>query len=846
MKTKKFLSILLFIFISLSFMMFYMTDNNYSNKIIQSFAAEGRLYNQNDSKWKNVKFTKYSTSGNDMYTSGCGIFSFCNAIYALNGNTPDAVEVATWAVNNGSYQPGNGGMYRQAFYNNVQSAYGDRFNFKIDGQYYGKITDTRLINHLKSGGVVAIHVSNHFMAVTGYNSSNNTYHVIESAVYSGRGLQADSWVSASKMSSGNTNVDWYALISNKSSVSATSGMSISGQTIPTALKKGSFFGIYGNIKSNLPITLVWGGIYRKDWTVTSQYAEATPYTTSYSLYPYFDNNIVFNGLEEGSYYYLIKAKDTSGKEYTLINSEFTVGNPKSIEFKATTTSVSLNRSKGEKKKVTFSYENYDGYVTISYEHGANQITDCEWGEWSGNSVPLTIEGYNDGTEIITVKMKNSDTGEVLKTINITVTVTSDLFEFTASADSVNINGFESKTVTFSYKNYDGKVSILWEHGENRATTLSWGEWNNNSITLTIEGYVKGTEPITIYLKDSDSGKVIASKTIKATISGIEAKINASADSVSVNMDKSETKGITFSYDNIPALTQRLYFYYEHGEDRTTSLEWGEWTNYTKTLYITGYRTGTENITVVLCDSETDDVLARKVITVTVTGIPEIISSDDKISLDYNTEESKTLSFTIFNYPCDYSIFYVHCKKPVTSCKWNGWNGNTDTLTITPTAPGTEVITVELRSEDKVIASVEVSVTVTAKCEVYFDSNGDVVNSRKTVTFNKPYGNLPIPSIKGYIFEGWYTEKNGGTKITEDTIVSETDNHTLFTHWTKEVIKGDCNDDGEFDISDVVLLQRWLLSDGNVTLKNWKNAEFHEDNILDVFDLVAMKKQLINK
>ena len=52
------------------------------------------------------------------------------------------------------------------------------------------------------------------MAITGYNSSNKTYHVIESAVYSGRGLQADSWVSASKMSSGNTNVDWYALISN--------------------------------------------------------------------------------------------------------------------------------------------------------------------------------------------------------------------------------------------------------------------------------------------------------------------------------------------------------------------------------------------------------------------------------------------------------------------------------------------------------------------------------------------------------------------------------------------------------------------------------------------------------
>lgn len=188
---------------------------------ITANAAEGRLYNQNDSQWKNVKFTKYATSGNDMYTSGCGIFSFCNAIYALNGNKPDAVEVATWAVNNGSYQPGNGGVYRQAFYKKIQSAYGEKFNFKIDGQYYGKVTDARLINHLKNGGVAAIHVYDHFMAITGYNASNNTYHVIESAVYSGRGLQADSWVSASKMSSGNTNVDWYALISNTDIIPST-------------------------------------------------------------------------------------------------------------------------------------------------------------------------------------------------------------------------------------------------------------------------------------------------------------------------------------------------------------------------------------------------------------------------------------------------------------------------------------------------------------------------------------------------------------------------------------------------------------------------------------------------
>ena len=179
---------------------------------IEANAASGRLYNQNDSQWKNVKFSNYSRSQNSMYESGCGIFSFANAIYGLNGIKADAKEIASWAVNNGSYRPGSGGLYRDAFYNNIQNAYGSKLKFKIDGKYYGNAKDSRLINHLRNGGVAVAHVSNHFIAVTGYNNGN--YHVIESAVWSGRGLSADSWVKTSKLISGNTRIDWFVLISN--------------------------------------------------------------------------------------------------------------------------------------------------------------------------------------------------------------------------------------------------------------------------------------------------------------------------------------------------------------------------------------------------------------------------------------------------------------------------------------------------------------------------------------------------------------------------------------------------------------------------------------------------------
>ena len=57
--------------------------------------------------------------------------------------------------------------------------------------------------------------------------------------------------------------------------------------------------------------------------------------------------------------------------------------------------------------------------------------------------------------------------------------------------------------------------------------------------------------------------------------------------------------------------------------------------------------------------------------------------------------------------------------------------------------------------------------------------------------------------------------------------------------------GDCNDDGTFTVSDVVLLQKWLLAVPDTHLANWQAADLCEDGKLDVFDLCMMKRKLIN-
>lgn len=57
------------------------------------------------------------------------------------------------------------------------------------------------------------------------------------------------------------------------------------------------------------------------------------------------------------------------------------------------------------------------------------------------------------------------------------------------------------------------------------------------------------------------------------------------------------------------------------------------------------------------------------------------------------------------------------------------------------------------------------------------------------------------------------------------------------------IKGDVNDDGSFNIADIVNVQKWLLNNES-ELVNWKNGDLYEDDMIDTFDLVLMRKMLI--
>ena len=65
----------------------------------------------------------------------------------------------------------------------------------------------------------------------------------------------------------------------------------------------------------------------------------------------------------------------------------------------------------------------------------------------------------------------------------------------------------------------------------------------------------------------------------------------------------------------------------------------------------------------------------------------------------------------------------------------------------------------------------------------FDGNGgNPAETTRAVQYGNQYGTLPTPTRTGYTFAGWYTAKNGGTKVTPTTTMGAA-NTTVYAYWT---------------------------------------------------------------
>ena len=126
--------------------------------------------------------------------------------------------------------------------------------------------------------------------------------------------------------------------------------------------------------------------------------------------------------------------------------------------------------------------------------------------------------------------------------------------------------------------------------------------------------------------------------------------------------------------------------------------------------------------------------------------------------------------------------------------------------------------------------------------VYFEVDG--AYGTKKVTYGTAYGDLPAPEAEGYRFGGWFTADD--EEITADSVYSAATDQVLYVHWIAAEPSGDCTGDGEFDVLDVVALQKWLLACEDTGLTDWQAADLCQDDVLDVFDLGMMKRHLLEQ
>lgn len=93
---------------------------------------------------------------------------------------------------------------------------------------------------------------------------------------------------------------------------------------------------------------------------------------------------------------------------------------------------------------------------------------------------------------------------------------------------------------------------------------------------------------------------------------------------------------------------------------------------------------------------------------------------------------------------------------------------------------------------------------------------------------------------GYPFE--QVENKAGIYIYFHENVLRSDFRRLY--WTPEFATGDIDLDGEVGVTDVVMLQKWLLGSGD--LQNWQSADIHQDGIINIYDLILLKRMLIEE
>ncbi len=90
--------------------------------------------------------------------------------------------------------------------------------------------------------------------------------------------------------------------------------------------------------------------------------------------------------------------------------------------------------------------------------------------------------------------------------------------------------------------------------------------------------------------------------------------------------------------------------------------------------------------------------------------------------------------------------------------------------------------------------------------------------------------------------------NAGSWLNDKAVYCEAYNGTYKLSDTasitiKPTVRGDVNADDQFTVTDLIMMQKWLINAPDVSLTNWRAGDLCTDGVINVFDLSIMKRDL---
>lgn len=227
----------------------------------------------------------------------------------------------------------------------------------------------------------------------------------------------------------------------------------------------------------------------------------------------------------------------------------------------------------EQTTVNITSEYQEGYIHFSIDDP--DIIECEWGEWDGNVIPLTITPITAGST--TIRITTDGCSDELV---INVTVLEEAKEITTDTDYLECS--DSETINITDENDDD--SCYYEIGDTSIIECEWGEWNGYTAPLTIKPKKIGSTTITITSDQAPNTIVINVDVVelpRKEISTTSTNIVCS-DEITIDITDPNAGDSTLSCIN--------------GNTNIIRCEWGEWKDSsTATLIITPLKSGTATI-----------------------------------------------------------------------------------------------------------------------------------------------------------------------------------------------------------------------------------------------------------